>query len=218
MNQRIGVQHLECGAQFLDFAGQRSRHHAPGFHAQHWPQPLASGKDAVPHRLVNGYRMLGFRRNQPVQRGIGQACPCSRVLAASSSEYNKAAAEAEKAETTDGVLKASTTKGQRYSKREGVAFLTWRSYALRFCDCHAPQDRTQNILHVIGWAHVAGASLQRGDPQFLIRHAIGAYDRQGGKSWCKLRTSVRREYSMSRITTSGLVLGDSLAEFIPGSR
>jgi hypothetical protein len=40
-----------------------------------------------------------------------------------------------------------------------------------------PQSGTQDLGHVIGGAHVAGAGFERGDPQLLIRYAMGADDR-----------------------------------------
>ena len=60
MDQGIGVQHFDGCAQLfhplrkLPGAGD----HSGGFHAQHRPQPLASGKNAVPHRPVDRDRRL----------------------------------------------------------------------------------------------------------------------------------------------------------------
>jgi hypothetical protein len=48
------------------------------------------------------------------------------------------------------------------------------------CRRHIPQDRTQDLGHVIGGAHVAGAGFERGDPQLVVRDAMSADDR---KSW-----------------------------------
>ena len=60
MDQGIGVQHFDRCAQLfhprrkLTGAGD----HSCGFHAQHRPQPLAAGKNAVPHGPMNRDRRL----------------------------------------------------------------------------------------------------------------------------------------------------------------
>ncbi|MFZ0276324.1 MAG: hypothetical protein WAL60_05270 [Candidatus Sulfotelmatobacter sp.] len=48
------------------------------------------------------------------------------------------------------------------------------------CHGHIAQDGTQDLGYIIGGAHVAGASFERGDPQLLIRYTMGADD---GKCW-----------------------------------
>ena len=53
MDQGVGVQHLERGAQFFDSLRKRTRNHASGFHAKNRTQPFAAGKNTVPHRLMD---------------------------------------------------------------------------------------------------------------------------------------------------------------------
>ena len=89
MNQRIGVQHFERRAQFLNARGKRSRDHASGFHAKDRPQPLAAREHAVPHRLVDRNRALRGRRQQALQGGVGQRLPLLQSLVEHAGEYNK---------------------------------------------------------------------------------------------------------------------------------
>jgi hypothetical protein len=58
VNQRVGVQHLERRAQFLDSVWATIRPPCARLHAEHRPQALAAGKHAVAHGLVNGDGML----------------------------------------------------------------------------------------------------------------------------------------------------------------
>ena len=60
MNQGIGVQHFDRRAQLFHSFGKLSGvcDHSRRFHAQHRPEPLASGKNAVPHSAVNRDRRL----------------------------------------------------------------------------------------------------------------------------------------------------------------
>src|ERR1700693_249303 len=90
-------------------------------------------------------------------------------LAAWSSEYSKAAAGGEKTRTPFGVLLLQDFAAARLG-------MTLRGGALR--ECHAAQGGTQDVLHVIDRAHVAGAGLHGGNPQLLIWNAIGAHNRQ----------------------------------------
>ena len=53
VDQRIGMQHLQRRTQLFDSRGQRTRNHACRFQTQDRTQPLAAGKDAVPHGAVN---------------------------------------------------------------------------------------------------------------------------------------------------------------------
>ena len=60
MNQGIGVQHFDRRAQLFHPLDRLigTRDHSCRFHAQYRPQPLASGKNTVPHRPVNRDRRL----------------------------------------------------------------------------------------------------------------------------------------------------------------
>src|SRR5271157_2243241 len=46
--------------------------HLRGLHAEDGPQPLAAGKNAVPHGLMDGRRILRGWREQAFQRVVGQ--------------------------------------------------------------------------------------------------------------------------------------------------
>ena len=93
VDQGIGVEHFERGADLLDAGGQRSSRgvaglcpaetgqspvttqcrsdHAPRFHAEDWPQALSAGKHAVPHGLMDGSWMLGGRRQESIKGSVG---------------------------------------------------------------------------------------------------------------------------------------------------
>jgi hypothetical protein len=86
------------------------------------------------------------------------------------------------------------------------------------CQCHASQDGTQDILHVIGAADVTGASLQRRDPQLLIRYAMGAYDGQGGEIVVQVPYIGQTRVFHIENHDLWVVPGDPFAEFIPGAR
>ena len=90
--------------------------------------------------------------------------------------------------------------------------MTLRGGAL--CDCHTPQGTTQNILHVIGRANVAGASFHRCDPQLFIWYAVGADNRQRRK--VVVQVAHISETRVFHIENHDLwpVLGDSLAKFV----
>ena len=45
--------------------------HAPRFHAEDRPQALSTGKHAVPHGPMDGGWMLGGRRQELFERGVG---------------------------------------------------------------------------------------------------------------------------------------------------
>ncbi len=93
VDQRIRVEHFERRAHLLDAGGERASRvvaglcpaetgqspvttqcrsdHAPRFHAEDWPQALSAGKYAVPHGLMDGSWMLGRRRQESIERGVG---------------------------------------------------------------------------------------------------------------------------------------------------
>ena len=98
VNQRIGVEHFEGGAETFDTGGKGSdvgeglggiagtarhrrgarcarqrysRDHAARFHAENGAQAFAAGEHAVAHGLMNGRGMLGCGRQKPFERGIG---------------------------------------------------------------------------------------------------------------------------------------------------
>ena len=52
-------------------------------------KPFAAGEDAVPHRLMDRDRMLRCRRQQSLQRGIGQRLSLLQSLVEHAGEYNK---------------------------------------------------------------------------------------------------------------------------------
>ena len=56
VDQRVGVQHLDGGAEVLDALGQfaGAGDHPRGLHAQDGLQALAAGEDAVAHGTVDG--------------------------------------------------------------------------------------------------------------------------------------------------------------------
>ena len=71
MDQRIGMQHLERGAELFDARRDATVNHARGFHAQNGAKALATGKDAMAHRLMDGGRVLRGRREQAFERLVG---------------------------------------------------------------------------------------------------------------------------------------------------
>ena len=68
VDERVGVQHLQRRAQFLDAGGNAALDHLRGFHAEDGPQALAAGEDAMPHGLVDRRRILRTRGQQALQR------------------------------------------------------------------------------------------------------------------------------------------------------
>jgi hypothetical protein len=46
---------------------------------------------------------------------------------------------------------------------------------------HAPENRGQHVSNIIRGADIAGASCERGHPDFIVRNAMGADDGQGWK-------------------------------------
>jgi hypothetical protein len=67
VNQGIRVQHLKRAPEFLNTIGQFAGNHPCGFHAQDGAQALATGKNAVAHRLVDGFRPLCWRGQESFQ-------------------------------------------------------------------------------------------------------------------------------------------------------
>ena len=64
----------------LDAEGNAALDHLRGLHAENGPQTLASGEDAVPHGGVNGRWILRGRRQEALQRGIGQTAALFQCL------------------------------------------------------------------------------------------------------------------------------------------
>jgi hypothetical protein len=71
VNQRVGVQHLQRGAQLLDAGRNTTLDHLPGLNAENGPQALATGKHAVPHGLMNAGGILRRSREQALQYLVG---------------------------------------------------------------------------------------------------------------------------------------------------
>ncbi len=89
VDQRIGVQHFERRAELFNSRRKGTGDHAPGFHAENGTQPLAAGEHTVPHRLVDRNRMLRCRRQQTLQRRVGQRLALLQSLFEHAGEYNK---------------------------------------------------------------------------------------------------------------------------------
>src|SRR6476469_4027892 len=49
VNQRIGMQHFECGAEICDSGWERTTDQPACLHAKNRPDALASGEHTVPH-------------------------------------------------------------------------------------------------------------------------------------------------------------------------
>jgi hypothetical protein len=76
VDQGICVKHFERGADSLDASGERAGRrcrcdHASRFHAQDRTQAFAPGKHAVAHGLMDRRRMLGSRRQESLEGGVG---------------------------------------------------------------------------------------------------------------------------------------------------
>ena len=71
VDERVGMQHFQRGAQVLDAGRNATGDNASGFHAEDGAQAFASGKYAVAHRLMNGRGILRGRRKQPFQGLVG---------------------------------------------------------------------------------------------------------------------------------------------------
>ena len=71
VDERIGVDHLQRGAEFVDPAGKGTGDHSRRLHAENGAQALPSGKDAVSHGLVYGGRIGRAGREQTLERGVG---------------------------------------------------------------------------------------------------------------------------------------------------
>ena len=63
---------MQSGAEFLDPLGRGTGDHAAGFHAKNGAQTLSPRKHAVTHGLMNGGWILRRRRQELLQRPIGQ--------------------------------------------------------------------------------------------------------------------------------------------------
>ena len=74
MDERVGVEHLQRGAEVGDTGGQLavSSHHARGFHAQDGAQALAAGEDAVAHGAVDGMRRCVGRGEKSFEGSVGE--------------------------------------------------------------------------------------------------------------------------------------------------
>ena len=89
MDQRVGMQHFQRGAQLFNPVGKKTRNHASGLHTKYGTEPLAAGEHAVTHRSVDRDRMLGSRREQALQRRVGQRLALLQSLLEHAGEYNK---------------------------------------------------------------------------------------------------------------------------------
>ena len=76
VDQRVGVQHLQRGAERVDACGQLagSRDHSRGLHAKNGAQPLSAGEDAVAHGAMDGDRQRLGRWQKAFERGVGEFC------------------------------------------------------------------------------------------------------------------------------------------------
>jgi hypothetical protein len=72
VDERVRVQHLERGAQFVDGVGKLLVDHAPGLATQDGTQAFATCEDAVAHGFMYGSRVLRLGRDQTLQRAIGR--------------------------------------------------------------------------------------------------------------------------------------------------
>ena len=72
VDERIGVQHLQRGSKFFDSRGKGTRDHAASFHTKNGAQTFSPGEHAMTHCLMNGRWILGRRRQELLQRPIGQ--------------------------------------------------------------------------------------------------------------------------------------------------
>jgi hypothetical protein len=71
VDERVGVQHLQRGAEFFYACGKGTGDYASSLHTEDRPQALASGEDAVAHGFVDRDRMFGFERDEAVERSVG---------------------------------------------------------------------------------------------------------------------------------------------------
>ncbi len=159
---------------------QRPSHHTSGFHAEDGPQPLAAGKHAVAHGLVDGDGMLRLQRNQPVERCVGQLPSLFESFREHEAvQYNKAAHAG--TARRDAGEREGEIRQQRKRTPAGVLDSKRNLCCGGSRERHAAQNRSQHIPHVIGRANIAGAGFQRGHPHFFVRNAMRADDGQIGK-------------------------------------
>jgi len=80
VDQRIGVDELQRTGHFVDAFHVGARHGLRGLQAQNRPDALAPREYRVAHGAVDRLRGLGFRRQQPVQRGVDPLDARSQIL------------------------------------------------------------------------------------------------------------------------------------------
>ena len=80
MNERIRMQHFQSAAQFFNAFRQASGDHARGFHAEDGTQTFSSGKNAVPHRLMDGVWPLCGGGQKLFQRSVNSALALRKDL------------------------------------------------------------------------------------------------------------------------------------------
>src|SRR5207245_1296616 len=71
VNERIRMNEFERARRMQNGCHIRGEN-ASRFQTQYRPDALASGKNAVAHRLMNRRRRLGFRRQQPLERFLDE--------------------------------------------------------------------------------------------------------------------------------------------------
>jgi len=74
VDQRVGMDHLKRRSKLGSGVVQRvvSGHHSGRFDAEDWAQSLAAGERAVPHRAVDGVRWSVGRREEALERLVGE--------------------------------------------------------------------------------------------------------------------------------------------------
>jgi hypothetical protein len=80
MYERIRVQHFQGAAQFFNAFRQASGDHARGFHAEDRTKAFASGKNTVPHGLMDGVRPLRGSGQKLFQRSVNSALALRKDL------------------------------------------------------------------------------------------------------------------------------------------
>ena len=91
VDERIGVQHLERGAQVFNSRWKGSGDHPSGFQAQNRPQALAARENTVPHGLMNRHGMLRGWRQQAFQGRVSQRTAGLQCVIEHDAEYSKRA-------------------------------------------------------------------------------------------------------------------------------
>ena len=72
VDERVGVEHFDGGAEAGGAVGYVAGDHACGFHGEDGAQAFAAGEGGVAHRAVDAVRLRGGRGEQALECGVGE--------------------------------------------------------------------------------------------------------------------------------------------------